>query len=107
MHRQGLDSRKSRAFRRADPIVEEKSYPLDLEIADDKSMRAVFSGRNVFASVVLSVPGRRKRIAADIEFIDVCFAKKDAHQFSLRIVNTEADRAIERRRNEEYPNTSW
>ena len=106
VHRQGPNPGKARSLRRADPIVKEKSDALDLELADDKTVRAVFARRHVVAGVVFAVPGRRERVAADRELVDVRFAKKNAHQFSLRVVDAETDRSIEWRRDEADPDVS-
>src|SRR5439155_24927747 len=100
VHSQGPNPGKARSLRRADPIVKEKPDALDLEIADDKTVRTVFARRHVVAGVVFAVPGRRERVAADCELVDVRFAKKNAHQFSFRVVEAETDRSFEWRRAE-------
>src|SRR5204863_5138835 len=79
-----------------DKIVEEKSHAFDAEIANDETMRAIFSRRNIFAGVILSVPGGRERVTADGKLIDVRLAVENANEFPFRVVNAETDRAVER-----------
>src|SRR2546423_1709147 len=106
MDRPRTGAGKTRSLCRTDPIVKEKSYALDLQIANDEAVRAIFAGRSLFSGVVLSIPGRRERVAPDIEFVDIRFAKKNTDQFSFRVVNAQADRPIQRRRHETDPNAS-
>ena len=105
-HRQRLDPGKARALRQVDPIVKEKSDALGLEVAHDKTVRAVFSRRHIFSRVVFAVPGRRERVTPDGELVDIRLAKENAHQFSLRVVNAEANRPVERGRDKADPDVA-
>src|SRR5438034_5497265 len=89
-----------------DKIVKEKSHAFNAEVADHETMRAVFSRRNIFARVILSVPRGRKGVVADRKFVNVRLAVQDANEFPFRVVNAEPYRAVERRRAETDPDAS-
>ena len=50
--------------------------------------------------IILSIPLRDERVRADSEFIRLGFLHQHTHQLSIRVINAEADRAFERRRDE-------
>ena len=83
-----------------DPIVEEKSNAFRPDRTDDKPARVIFPGRHSFAGVILPVPGRAERVAPDFKFHQIGFAPQHAYEFPVRVINPEADLALERRRDE-------
>ena len=89
-----------------DKIVIKKSDAFDGEIADHETVRAVFPGGNIFAGIILSIPSGRERVAADGKLIDVRLAVQDANEFPFRVVNAEADCAVERRGQKTDPDAS-
>ena len=66
-------------------------------------MRAVFSGWDILSLIIFPVPCGRKRVGPNVEFINIRLAIKGPDKFPFRIVDAEADRPLERRREETDP----
>jgi hypothetical protein len=67
-------------------------------VADKETARMVFSGRQIFAVVVLPVPLCHERIGANREFIEFGFLVQNAYELSIRIVNAQTDCSLQWRR---------
>ncbi len=73
---------------------------LQFERADQVPPRVIFFGRQVLLVVILAVPLRYKSIRANGEFIELSLLVQNANEFAGLVINAEADRAFQRRRDE-------
>ncbi len=67
------------------------SEVVDLRLRNHVTARAIFSRWQIFAGIVLAVPGRAQRVFVDREVVDLGFAMENADEFVVRIKNPEAE----------------